>query len=126
LPLSELLVLAGAIGLAVGVLRGVAHGGGPPALAGLVAAGLGTIEFTWREHRGGFRSHAVLLSLLPVVVLHSVVVLAVSLATSVPKLLNVGMLVVDVVLFVVLFRYMRARFADARRSRVFGGQSRAR
>lgn len=126
LPLSELLILIGGIGLVIGVVRGIAHGGGPPALAGLAAAALGTIEVTWREHRGGFRSHATLLSLLPVVILHSLVIFVVSLATSVPKLLNVGMLAVDLVMFVVLLRYMRGRFTDARRSRVFSGQSRAR
>lgn len=124
LPLSEILILVGGIGLVIGVIRGVTHGGGAPALAGLAAAMLGTIEVTWREHRSGFRSHTVLLSLLPVVALHSVVVLAVSQFTKPPTVLNIGLLALDAALFVVLFRFMRARFVDARRSRVFSGQRR--
>ena len=126
LPLSETLILIGGIGLVIGVIRGVAHGGGPPAVAGLAAVGLGAIEVAWREHNGGFRSHTVLLSLLPLVLLHSLVLVVTAQFVTPPRLLEVGMLGVDLVLFVVLFRFMRARFANARRSRIFSGQSRAR
>lgn len=126
LPLSELLILVGGIGIVVGVIRGVAHGGGAPAVAGLVAVALGTMEVTWREHNGGFRSHTVLLSLLAVVTVHSLVLVATAAFVTPPRALEVGMLGVDFVLFVLLFRVMRARFANARRSRIFSGQSRAR
>jgi hypothetical protein len=121
LPLSELLILAGAIAFVL-ALRRLSHGlsaGGPLLLAGILAVGLGTIEVTWREHSSGFRSHTLLLALLPVVVLHSVVVLGVTFLTTPSQLLNVGMFAVDIAVFVLLFRLLRARFLDAR-ARVAG------
>jgi hypothetical protein len=116
LPLSELLILAGAIAfvLAVSRLRHGPSSGGPLLLAGIAAVALGTIEVTWREHSSGFRSHTLLLALLPVIVLHSVVVLGYTLIAKPSQLLNVGMFAVDIVVFVVLFRLLRARFLDAR------------
>lgn len=126
LPLSELLIFVGGIGVVIGVIRGVAHGGGAPVVAGLAAVGLGTMEVAWREHSSGFRSHASLLSAIPIVALHSLVIYGISLISSVPKLANIAMLAVDLALFFVIFRYMRARFTNARRSRIFSGQSRAR
>jgi uncharacterized membrane protein YiaA len=116
LPLSELLILAGAVAFVVAVVR-LRHGpsaGGPLLLAGIVAVALGTIEVTWREHSGGFRSHTLLLALLPVIALHSVVVLGVGLLTKPSQLLNVGMFAVDIAVFVFLFRLLRTRFLDAR------------
>jgi hypothetical protein len=113
LPLSELLILIGAIGTVVGLRRGISHGG-PPLFAGIAAVALGTIEVTLREHLGGYRSHTLILALLPVIVLHSVAVLAVAAFTRPPQVLNVGLLVVDFALFVALFKLLRARFLDAR------------
>ena len=83
LPLSELLILAGAIAFVIAwaAYAGVSAGG-PLLLTGIVAVALGTIEVTWREHRSGYRSHTMLLALLPVVMLHSAVVLGVSLLTT--------------------------------------------
>lgn len=112
LPLSELLILAGAIGAAIGLGRG--FGGSRLMFAGVAAVALGTIEVTWREHRSGFRSHTLLLSLLPVVVFHSVTVLVVAAFTTAPPALNAGLLVLDVALFLLLFKLLRASFLDAR------------
>lgn len=115
-PLSELLILIGAIGTIVGLQR-ADHGfsrGAPVLLAGLGAVVLGTLEITWREHRSGFRSHATLLALLVVVVFHTAVILVLSAFGSVPRAVNIGLLVVDVALFAALFRLLRARYADAR------------
>lgn len=100
--------------LAVSRLRHGPSAGGPLLLAGILAVGLGTIEVTWREHSSGYRSHTLLLALLPVIVLHSVVVLGVSLLAKPSQFLNVGMFAVDIALFVFLFRLLRARFLDAR------------
>ena len=75
---------------------------------------LGTIEITLREHIRGYRSHTLILALLPVVVFHSVLALALAAFTTVPRLLNVGLLFVDVAIFAVLFKLLRARFLDAR------------
>jgi hypothetical protein len=71
LPLSELLILVGAVGVVVGLQRGGSHGTAP-LVAGLVAVGLGTFEVTAREHFSGFRSHCIILALLPVLVFHTV------------------------------------------------------
>jgi hypothetical protein len=116
LPLSELLILAGAVAfvLAVSRLRHGPSAGGPLLLAGILAVALGTIEVTWREHSSGFRSHTLLLALVPVIVLHSVVVLGVTFVAKPSQFVNVGMFAVDIAVFVLLFRLLRARFLDAR------------
>ena len=116
-PLSEMLILIGGVGAAVGFAR-LGHGGiangGPVLFAGLAAVVLGTLEITWREHNAGYRSHTLILALLPVVVFHSVLALALAAFTTVPRLLNVGLLFVDAAIFAVLFKLLRARFLDAR------------
>jgi len=120
LPLSELLIVAGAIAFAVAMLRLGHNGiqsGAPLLLAGIVALGLGTAEVSWREHRSGFRSHTLLLSFIPVLLLHSVVVLGYSAIASPSRALNLGMFAVDVAAFALLARYLRSRFGDARARR---------
>ncbi len=115
------MIFIGAIVTVVG-LRRTSSGfsaGAPTLAAGLAAVLIGTIEVTLREHRSGYRSHALLLAALPVIVLHSLVVLIVAAFTPVPRLLNVGLLVLDVGLFALLFKLLRARFVDARRERRF-------
>ncbi len=118
LPLSELLILVGAIGVIVGLLRG-GTGGAAPLFAGIGAVAIGTIEVTLREHRSGFRSHTILLAALPAIALHTAVVLTVAAFTRVPHVLNAGLLVLDAAVFLVLFRLLRARFQDASRERRF-------
>jgi hypothetical protein len=120
-PLSELLILAGAIGTVVGLSRGISHGG-PPLIAGLAAVVIGTAEVTLREHLSGYRSHTLILALLPTIVFHSAVVLIVAAFTTTPRALNVALLFVDAAIFAVLFKLLRARFQDARRERVFAGR----
>jgi hypothetical protein len=119
LPLAELLILVGALGTIVGLRRGTSHGGAP-LIAGLVAVGLGTFEVTLREHSGGYRSHTILLALVPVVAFHSLVVLGVSAFTPAPVLLSVLLLPLDLALFVFCFKLLRARFLDARQARAVG------
>jgi hypothetical protein len=87
---------------------------GPLLLAGIAAVALGTIEVSWREHSSGYRSHTLLLALLPVIVLHSAVVLGYTFIAKASQLLNVGMFAVDIAVFVLLFRLLRTRFLDAR------------
>jgi hypothetical protein len=120
LPLSELLILVGAIGTVVGLGRGISHGG-PPLFTGLAAVVIGTVEVTLREHLSGYRSHTLILALLPTIAFHSAVVLIVAAFTHTPRALNVGLLVIDAALFAFLFKLLRARFQDARRERVFAG-----
>jgi hypothetical protein len=121
-PLSELLILAGAIGAVVAWSRGVEHRGTALLITSIAAVMLGTIEVTLREHLSGFRSHAILLSLLPPLAFHTAVVLITQSQTTVPRWLNVALLPIDGALFAVLFRVLRARFQDARRERVFAGR----
>lgn len=72
-PLTE-------IGMAVGIVLFLLGFAGAP---GLLLAGIGVLvvvvaELCLREHFGGFRSHSILLALLPVTVVHLAVVLLVS------------------------------------------------
>ena len=124
LPLSELLILVGAIGTIVGFSRAKSGGfssGGPTLIAGLVAVALGTIEVTLREHRSGYRSHTLILALLPTIVFHSIVILALAAVTKVPRWINVPLLLIDAALVTFLFKMLRLRFLDARRERTFAG-----
>jgi hypothetical protein len=121
-PLSELLILVGAIGTVVGLNKGVSHGG-PPLFAGLGAVIIGTIEVTLREHLSGYRSHTLILALLPTIALDSVALLgAAAITTPVPVAVKVAVFALDVPLFAVVFKLLRARFNEARRERVFAGQ----
>jgi hypothetical protein len=120
LPLSEILILVGAIAAALGLARSghdIANGG-RLLLAGLVAVGVGTIEVTLREHRSGYRSHTVMLAGLLVLVFDSILVLALTAITSLPRLFSVGLIALDMALFAFLFKLLRARFLDARHARV--------
>ena len=122
LPLSELLILVGAIGVAVSVAEKLTIGTAPLFLGSIAAILIGTVEVTLREHMGGYRSHALLLSLLATIAFHTLVVVALVLALGdVPRLVNIGLLLPDVLLFSVLYKLLRARFSDARRERMFSG-----
>jgi hypothetical protein len=119
LPLSELLILVGAIGTVVGLDKGISHGG-PPLFAGLAAVIIGTIEVTLREHLSGYRSHTMILALIPVIVIDSALAFGLAaIVTPVPVELKVAVLVLDAPLFALLFKLLRSRFLDARRERVF-------
>ncbi|HEX6782188.1 MAG TPA: hypothetical protein VF125_09185 [Solirubrobacterales bacterium] len=57
-PLAELVILAGIVSLAIGVI-----GGNPIAIGiGVALAGLGGLEVAIREHFAGYRSHTTLLA----------------------------------------------------------------
>jgi hypothetical protein len=120
LPLSELLILVGAIGAIFAWSRGIERNGSL-LVAGVAAVAIGTIEFTLREHLSGYRSHTILLALLPAIVFHSVVVLLVTLSGPLPRWLNLALLPIDGALFAVLFKLLRGRFLDARQRRIVAG-----
>jgi hypothetical protein len=121
LPLSELLILVGAIGTVIAWLRGVESNGALLG-AGIGAVVIGTIEVTLREHLGGFRSHTLMLSVLPAIVFHTAVVLLVlAFAGRAPSWLNIVLLPIDAAIAVVCFKLLRARYVDARRERTFAG-----
>jgi hypothetical protein len=118
-PLSEILILAGAIATVIGFTRGEAGRG--VLLAGIGAAAIGTLEVTLREHVTGYRSHTIMLALLPTLAFHSAVILLLAAFMRVPRLVNVALLLIDAPLFAFLFRLLRARYLDARRERSFAG-----
>ncbi len=125
LPLSELLILVGAIGTIIGFKRASSGGfssGGPTLIAGLVAVAIGTIEVALREHRSGYRSHTLLLALLPTIAFHSIVILGLAAFTQVPRWINIPLLLIDGALATFLFKLLRLRFLDARRERTFAGR----
>ncbi len=119
-PFSELLILVGAIGTIV------AFAAKAQALlfAALGSVLLGTLEFTIREHRSGYRSHTTLLAAVPTALLHGGIALGLFAAGVEGELLVVLPLLIDVPVFWVLFRTLRARFEDARRERVFALKNR--
>jgi hypothetical protein len=77
-PLSELLILAGVIVLVVGL----AGAGRTAIIVGVGLVALSTLETTWREHIAGFRSHTLLLALVPAVAVHAAGALAFGLGAS--------------------------------------------
>jgi hypothetical protein len=109
LPLSELLILVGMIGAIVGASSEAIA----PLAAGLAAVLIGTLDFTLREHLSGYRSHAALLASLPTALLHGGVAAGMlALHAPSPSWIVVP-LAIDVPVFMVLFRLLRARFKDA-------------
>jgi hypothetical protein len=124
-PLSELLILIGAIATVVGLTK-LKHGlasGGATLVVGVVAVLAGTVEFTLREHRSGYRSHTILLAAIPAVVVYTGTLLVLSAFVSpIPSGLKVAPLVLALPVFALLFKLLRERFKDARRERVFAGK----
>jgi hypothetical protein len=108
LPVSEILIFAGAVGLIVGLVRG----GAPALIAGVIVCTLGVLEITAREHFSGYRSHTILLSALPAV--GAEVAFVVIFGEPDPRLL---LLAVIVPVYCVLFWLLRNQFAKARQAR---------
>jgi len=116
LPLSELLILIGAIGTVIGVARGEA--GLTLMIVGLAAVLIGTVEVTLREHLSGYRSQTLILTLLPAIGLYTGIVLL----ARPPAAASLGLLVLDAAFAVFLFKRLRARFLQARRERTFAAR----
>ena len=126
-PLSEVLILVGAIATAIGAskLSKGTSSGAPTLVVGVAAVLIGTVEFSLREHRSGYRSHTILLALLPTVVLYTGTLLVLAAFLSpVPVGLKVAPLALALPVFAFLFKLLRVRFQDARRERVFAGARR--
>ena len=109
LPISEIAIFAGAVGLIVGIIQ---HGG-PALIAGVAVCTLGVIEITAREHFSGYRSHTILLAALPAV--GAEVAFVALVGEPNPRLL---LLLVIVPVFSVMFWFLRKRFLIARQARV--------
>ncbi len=115
-PVSELAILAGLVGVAVGFF-----GSNPTALVvGIVVCVLGVMEVTAREHFSGYRSHASLLAAVPAVAL-GIGLVAIIGHGSVRRGLegtNRTVLVVIIPVFALLYWLLRKRFWAARQARV--------
>ena len=115
-PVSELAILAGLVGVAVGFF-----GNNPTALVvGIIVCVLGVVEVTAREHFSGYRSHASLLAAIPAVAVGIGVVDIIG-NGSIHRGLegtNRSVLLVCVPVFGVLFWLLRNRFRVARQARV--------
>ncbi len=114
-PFSELLIFVGAVGTIVGFAKAESR----VLYAGLGAVVLGTLEFTLREHRAGYRSHASLLAIVPTALVHGGVALGIFALGGRGAVLVLAPLAIDVPLFWLLFRFLRVQFEEARRERVF-------
>jgi hypothetical protein len=109
LPVSEVAIGVGLIGLIVGLL----DGGGPAVLVGALVCAAGVLEVTAREHFTGFRSHCTILSAVPAVALE---VLLVKIFGQ-PR--QHALILVPVIpLFALCFWLLRKRFRTARQRRV--------
>jgi len=119
-PLAELSILVGLIAVAVGAARGEA--GKTLLLVGVLVVVLGTLDTTIREHLSGYRSHAGLLAAVPTALVRAGIALGLF-ALGAPRATWVLVpIVLDVPLFSLLLKVLRARFEDARRERVFAGR----
>jgi hypothetical protein len=108
LPVSEIAIAVGLIGVVVGL----AQGGGAALTVGIVACAGGVIELTAREHLSGFRSHTMLLAAVPAVLVEVLLVLA----FGQPK--QHALILVPVVpVFLVSFWFLRRHFVGARHRR---------
>jgi hypothetical protein len=108
LPVSEILIFAGLIGLIVGLIQG-----GPALIVGIVVIAAGVLEVTVREHFSGFRSHATFLSAIPAVAVE----IALVVIFGEPR--QRALLVLPVVpVFAIAFWLLRKRFRIARQARL--------
>ncbi|MGO9751604.1 MAG: hypothetical protein ACLP8S_22730 [Solirubrobacteraceae bacterium] len=109
LPVSELAILIGGIGLVVGLLdkRGAAI------VVGTIVCALGVLEVSAREHFSGFRSHAALLAAFPALA----VMVGVAAAIGTPG--DRALLLIPVIpVFALCFWLLRRRFQVARHARL--------
>jgi hypothetical protein len=110
-PVSEVAIFAGIVLLAVGLISA----GGLAMDLGALLCGLGVVEVTAREHFSGFRSHTLLLSLIPAVALEVLLALVVGAPTR-----RILLLVPMVPLFGLCFLLLRRQFRVARHARIVG------
>ena len=108
-PVSEIAIFAGGVGLIVGLLSR----GGPALIVGAIVCGLGVLEVTIREHFSGYRSHTVLLAALPTVAFETALVLAVGAPSN-----RILLLPAIAPVFAGLFWLLRKRFLVARQARI--------
>lgn len=117
LPVSEIMMFAGLIGLVIGLSRGP-NAGSTIIGVSLAVTGLATFELSAREHFSGYRSHTLLLAMLITVGVHAAISLGIGGDIGRSPLL-IGL---DIALFTALAFTLGARYKTARRS-LRGGSS---
>ncbi|MBA3327834.1 MAG: hypothetical protein H0T43_05990 [Solirubrobacterales bacterium] len=115
-PLTEIGLVAGIVIFAIGLLSGEGDRG--PVLIGVGALVLSVVvaEMCVREHFAGFRSHSLLLGLLPVALAHSLLVFVVTGSWAGPVALAVDLAAFAALAWLLHARY-RAAHARARAAR---------
>jgi hypothetical protein len=109
LPISELAIFAGGVGLIVGLIQG----GGAALIVGVIVCTLGVLEVTAREHFSGYRSHTMLLAAMPAVAVE------LGLVAAVGQPRQRGLLVLAVIpVYALGFWLLRMRFLKARQARL--------
>lgn len=108
-PVSEVAIFAGAVGVVVGLTAKAA----PALVVGLIVVTLGVAEFSAREHFSGYRAHTTLLAGIPAVAIGAVLI-----ALLGGSLDRATLLFVVIPVFVILFWILRRRFRFARQARL--------
>lgn len=108
-PVSEIAILAGGAAAIFGLVTSA-----PLAIGvGVLLCTLGVVEFSWREHISGYRSHTTLLAAVPAIGL------GVAMIALIGGSLSRGpLLLVVVPVFIVCFWSLRKRFRVARQARI--------
>ncbi|MBA2763194.1 MAG: hypothetical protein H0U42_00710 [Thermoleophilaceae bacterium] len=101
-PISEIVVVVGAIVLVISLFRGPAEGEGGIVI-GIGLCLLAVLEFTVREHFSGFRSHSLVLALLLTAGIHTIVVYVLRLPVA-------AVAAIDVFAFALIALSMRSIF----------------
>jgi len=109
LPISELAILAGTVGIVIGLIRS----GGPALIVGVIVCVLGVLEVTAREHFSGYRSHTILLAAVPAVAVEA------GLVAVFGESRERGLLLLAVVpVYAIAFALLHERFQSARHARL--------
>ena len=109
IPVSELAILIGGVGLIVGLLDRRESA----IVVGSIVCALGVLEVTAREHFSGFRSHAALLAAFPALA----VMFGVAAAFGTPSD-RILLLIPVLPVFALCFWLLRRRFRFARHARL--------
>jgi hypothetical protein len=108
-PVSEFAIFAGIVALIVGLIT---QGGNATDVGALVCA-LGVAEITAREHFSGFRSHTLLLALMPAIGLEALIALEFGAPSN-----RILLLVPVVPVFLICAWLLRRKFRVARHARL--------